>query len=378
MDEETISDGPNGGDRPPPLPARIGPYLVIGRLGSGGMGEVFLAWDEKLERRVAIKRVRQDIGLSPEQRERFRREATSAAGLSHANVVQIYHLIDDPEDAIVMEYIEGQTLAERLSHERLEMPEILRLSCEIAEGLSAAHEDGLIHRDLKAANVMITGAGHAKILDFGLARPVVRGAEDPGLTQQGVTLGTCYAMSPEQARGEKVDERSDLFSFGSLFHEMLTGRPPFRGKDPLDSMRKVLTEEPVHPHVARPDLPEEAARLLVRLLKKDRNERPDSAREVITTLEHLRTAPTGSQSVAPQGRVPDFATEDTTLVEGQAPLPRDPSSSSAAAARRRWGPVLLAAAALVLLVAGAVALYRQDRPVKPLSRSNAVVAEIER
>jgi len=371
MDEETISDGPNGGDRPSPLPARIGPYLVIGRLGSGGMGEVFLAWDEKLERRVAIKRIRQDVGLSPEQRERFHREATSAASLSHANVVQIYHLIDDPEEAIVMEYIEGQTLAERLSHERLEMPDILHLACEIAEGLSAAHEDGLIHRDLKAANIMITGAGHAKILDFGLARPVVRGTEDPGLTQQGVTLGTCYAMSPEQARGEAVDKRSDLFSFGSLVHEMLTGRSPFRGKDPLDSLCKVLTEQPIHPRQARPELPEEAAELLLRLLEKDREKRPASAREVIAILERLRTAPTGSQSVVPEGRVHDFPTADTTLIERPAPFPRGP-------ARWTWSRLLLMATALVLLVAGAVALYRQGRPVKPLPRSDAVVAEIER
>jgi tetratricopeptide (TPR) repeat protein/predicted Ser/Thr protein kinase len=372
MDEETISDGPNGGDRPPPLPARIGPYLVIGRLGSGGMGEVFLAWDEKLERRVAIKRIRQDIGLSSEQRERFRREATSAAALpSHPNVVQIYHLLDDPEDAIVMEYIEGQTLAERLSRERLEMPEILRLACEIAEGLSVAHEKRLIHRDLKAANVMITDAGHAKILDFGLARPVVRGSQDPGITQQGVTLGTCYAMSPEQARGEEVDKRSDLFSFGSLFHEMLTGRPPFRGKDPLDSLCKVLSEQPVHPRQARPDLPEAAAELLLRLLEKDREKRPASAREVITILERLRTAPKGSQSVVPEGRVHDFPTADTTQLERPAPLPRSST-------RRSWGRFLAVATALALLVAGAMALYRQDRPVKPLPRSDAVVTEIER
>ena len=356
MDEETISDGPNGGDRPPPLPARIGPYLVIGRLGSGGMGEVFLAWDEKLERRVALKRIRQDIGLSPEQRERFRREATSAASLSHANVVQIYQLIDDPEEAIVMEYIEGQTLAERLSRERLEMPDILRLACEIAKGLFAAHEKGLIHRDLKAANIMITGAGQAQILDFGLARPVVRESQDPGITQQGVTLGTCYAMSPEQARGQEVDKRSDLFSFGSLFHEILTGRPPFRGKDPLGSLQKVLNEEPVHPQQARPDLPDEVAELLLRLLEKDREKRPANAREVITILERHRTPPTGPQSVAPEGPVHDFPTADTTRLERPAPLPRDPSSSPGQPVpwTRR---LLLMGAVAALLIAGAVALF---------------------
>lgn len=176
-DVETILDGLEACHRPAPTPERIGGYVVEGRLGVGGMGEVFLAWDERLQRHVAIKRIRQDIGLSRDQRERFRREAQLAARLSHPAVVQI-HTVCEEDDAIVMEYVEGQTLADRLASGRLEIAEILRLACEIAQGLAAAHEAGLVHRDLKAANVIVTPSGAAKILDFGLARPVVRSPED--------------------------------------------------------------------------------------------------------------------------------------------------------------------------------------------------------
>lgn len=352
------------------MPERIGHYRVLGRLGAGGMGEVFLAWDERLERRVAIKRIRQDNGLSPLQRERFRREARLAARLSHSAVVQVHDIVEGPDDAIVMEYVEGRTLADLL-RERLEMPEILRLAREIAEGLAAAHEAGLVHRDLKAANVIVTGSGHAKILDFGLARPVARAPDDPGFTRQGIILGTCYAMSPEQARGEEVDERSDLFSFGALVHEMLTGLPPFRGTDSIDSLHRVLTQEPVDPLLARPDLPVEAACLLRRLLQKDRDDRPDTAREVIEVLERLRTGSSAAHAAVPQGRARDLSSGAPTALELPAPFHQKPAAWS----RRR---ILLARAIAVLLVVGAVELYQAIRSSRPPgSPDDAASAEIQ-
>ncbi len=350
---DTIVEGLAGGDRPARVPERIGAYRVEARLGLGGMGEVLLAWDERLERRVAIKRIRQEAGLTSEQRERFRREARLAARLSHSAVVQVYDLISDgPDDAIVMEYVEGRTLADRLSSERLETVEVIRLACEIAEGLAAAHEAGLVHRDLKAANVLVTPAGHAKILDFGLARPVVRALDDPGLSQQGIVLGTCHAMSPEQARGEEVDERSDLFSFGSLVHEMLTGRPPFRGNDPIDSLRRVVTEEPADPRLARPDLPAEAAHLLRRLLAKNRDDRPAGAREVIGILEGLLTVPSGLHAAVPEVSVGEIPSGDVTQLELPGTFQREKPNV--------WIRRLLITAA-ALLVAGAVALLLIDR-----------------
>jgi len=363
-DAETIVAGVDAGNRPRPAPEQIGPYRIEARLGFGGMGEVFLAWDDHLERRVAIKRIRQEVGLSPEQRERFRREARMAARLSHPGVVQIYDLICE-DSAIVMEYVEGRTLAERLATERLETSEVLRLALEIAEGLAAAHEAGLIHRDLKAANILITRSGHAKILDFGLARPVIRDPDDQGSTRQGVVLGTCHAMSPEQAQGDEVDERSDLFSFGSLIHEMLTGRPPFQGKDIFDSMRRVVTEEPVDPRLSRPDLPVEAAALLRRLLAKNRDHRPANAREVIGVLEQIRSTSSSTPvSVASEESTSDLATGEVTPLE--LPEPFHWEISGTVCTSRKSRRILVMGVIAALLVIGAVVFYRfwSARPLR--------------
>lgn len=265
------------------MPERIGAYRLESPLGRGGMGEVFLAWDERLERPVAIKRIRQDMFQQGHQRERFRREARMAARLSHAAIVQIHDLVSEESgDAIVMEYVEGPTLAERLRGP-LGAEEAVRLAREIAEGLAAAHEAGLIHRDLKAENVVVTPSGHAKILDFGLARPVSWDGEM--LTLHGALVGTCYAMSPEQARGEELDERSDLFSFGALLYEMLAGRSPFRGRDPLATLQRVLHEQPPLLSEVRPELPLRLSSLVERLLAKDRADRPQNARQVVQKLE---------------------------------------------------------------------------------------------
>ena len=333
---------------PPPFPERIGVYRVERQLGRGGMGEVFLAWDERLERRVAIKRIRRDSGLSPEQRERFRREARMAARLSHSAIVQIYDLVtEDDEDALVLEYVEGRTLAERLAEGRLSTAEALRLCSEIATGLAAAHEAGLIHRDLKAANVLVTGAGHAKILDFGLARPLGT-PEDTALTQQGVVVGTLLSMSPEQARGEELDARSDLFSLGALIYEMLTGRSPFQGKNPADVLRRVVYEPPPRLRSLRPELPVELENLLDRLLAKDRRLRPGSAREVLAALASL-SASAGSGA----GSLSDLPTSAE-------PLP------AIAAPRVRSSLRAVLAGVAVVLLAAMVAAAWLERPTVPL------------
>ena len=344
-DAGTSADGP----RSPSLPDRIGVYSVQGRLGRGGMGEVFLAWDERLERRVAIKRIRQDSDLSPEQRERFRREARMAARLSHSAIVQIHDLVTEgDEDAIVMEYVEGRTLAQRLAGGRLKTAEALRLSLEIATGLAAAHEAGLIHRDLKSANVIVTGDGHAKILDFGLARPVGL-SDDTSLTRQGIVVGTLLSMSPEQARGQELDERSDLFSLGVLLYEMLAGRSPFQGKDAVEVLHRVVYEPPPDLRSLRPDLAPELESLLDRLLAKDRQLRPGSAREVIAALESL-----------PASLVAGAADSLSDLPTSAEPRWREPVP--AVRSHRR---AVLAGAAVVLLAAVAAAAWL-GRPAAPL------------
>lgn len=264
---------------------RIGAYRIEQLLGRGGMGEVYLAWDERLERRVALKRVRAGSGLDPHLRQRLRREARAAARLSHPAIVQVHDILEDGSgDCIVLEYVEGGTLAHLLSSGPPAPALALRLAREIAEALAHAHAQGILHRDLKTENVIVTPEGHAKILDFGLSK-LVSPAEDTGLTAQGAVLGTFRAMSPEQALGRGLDERSDLFSLGVLLYELLTGRSPFRAASGAQTLDLLLHHEPSPLALLRPDLPPEVPELVTRLLEKDRDLRPRHATEVVRILE---------------------------------------------------------------------------------------------
>ncbi len=271
--------------------ARIGPYRVVRRLGAGGMGEVFLAYDDRLDRLVAIKRMRPEALRDPSRRERLRREARAAARLSHPNVVQVYDLEEDEEngDAIVLEYVQGQTIAELLRAGPLPVEQAVELGGQVAEGLAAAHAAGLVHRDLKAENVVVTAEGRAKILDFGLVKPLDPGA-DSTMTEQGAVLGTYRAMAPEQAEGAEVDARADLFSLGVLLYEMLAGRSPFQGATPVATLRNLTGMEPRPLVEVRPDLPGELAGLVHSLLEKDPERRPAGAREVVARLRGTAAA----------------------------------------------------------------------------------------
>jgi tetratricopeptide (TPR) repeat protein/tRNA A-37 threonylcarbamoyl transferase component Bud32 len=267
---------------------RIGAYRLVRRLGSGGMGEVFLAWDDRLERPVAAKRMRPDREQGGARRERFRREARSAARLGHPNVVQIHDLVEtDDGDWIVMEYVQGRSLADLLRDSGPLPPGVaVDLARQAAEGLAAAHAQGLVHRDLKAENVMVTSAGQAKILDFGLARPLESGTGET-LTDDGMVLGTYRSMSPEQAAGGTADARSDLFSLGVLLYEMVAGRSPFQGRSPLETLRNVTASEAEPLGGVRPDLPADLLALVDSLLQKDPNRRPGSAERVARDLRAL-------------------------------------------------------------------------------------------
>jgi serine/threonine-protein kinase len=293
---------------------RIGAYRLVRRLGSGGMGEVFLAWDDRLERPVAAKRIRPDRETGGGRRERFRREARAVARLSHPHVVQIFDLVEasgETGDWIVMEYVQGRSLADLL-RERGALPAgiAVDLARQVAEGLAAAHAQGLVHRDLKAENVMVTPAGQAKILDFGLARPLETGTGET-LTDDGLVLGTWRSMSPEQAAGGTADARSDLFSLGVLLYEMLAGRSPFLGKTPVETLRNV-TAAPFEPldHV-RPEL----IRLVQSLLEKDPARRPESAERVVQDLRALADLP-GLEPVSGWAPAPPDASGDApTLLD---------------------------------------------------------------
>ncbi len=272
----------------PVAPERVGPFRIEGPLGVGGMGAVYRAWDERLRRPVAIKHILPDNADDPRQRERLRREAQAAAGLSHPSIVQIFDIFEEGDyDWIVMELVEGQTLASLIESGRLGLGEALVLSREIAEGLAEAHLKGIVHRDLKTENVMVTRSFHAKILDFGLAKRMF--LQGPVENLSGVTsvLGTSRAMSPEQAMGEEVDHRSDLFSLGSLIFEAVTGRPPFVGTSNFNTLAKVCSARHPPAHQVNSRVPVELSNLLDRLLEKNPQHRPQSAREVVVELRFL-------------------------------------------------------------------------------------------
>lgn len=356
-----------------PPSERLGAYRVEGRLGQGGMGEVFVGYDDRLDRRVALKRVRHDGRSGPQQRERFRREARAAARLSHPAIVQVYDLLEDGGgDCLVLELVPGETLRERLNRQGpLPAATAARLGAEIAAGLAAAHEAGIVHRDLKAENVVVTPAGHAKILDFGLAKlaEIPGTAGDSGtLTADGTLLGSPHAMSPEQASGGEVDARSDLFSLGVLLYEMLTGRSPFLGAHALDTLKRVLTVHPPPPSGLRPEVPPALDSLVQELLTKDPARRPRSAHAVALALEEIARQPAAAGLAAPVG-LPERISE---LLTGETP-PVAASVPAAAVPRRRWA-FLGAGAALLLLAA--VALFLALRGAAPPLRVAVAPPEV--
>jgi serine/threonine-protein kinase len=338
---------------------RIGAYRLESRLGRGGMGEVFLAWDDRLKRRVAIKRIRHDADVTAHRRERFRREAQAAASLSHPSIVQIHDIVEDGSgDCIVMEYIEGCTLAALLGSGSPLRPGLAaRLAREIAEGLEAAHAAGFIHRDLKADNVIVTSAGRAKILDFGLAKPVGP-SEGDSLTADGAVLGTWHAMSPEQARGGEVDARSDLFSLGVLLYEMLTGTSPFRGKSPLDTLQRVTRDQPRPVRTLRPEIPDVLSALVEHLLAKAPDARPRDARAVALELGRIERLPEVEMAAPAESTVAEpHPGSWGDLPTGEKPGPSPPIG--------RGRTLKAAALAAALLVAGFLAVLLRP-PAAPL------------
>ena len=293
----------------------IGPYRIESLLGRGGMGEAFRAWDQRLGRHVAMKQVRND-GSNARRRARFRREARTAAQLTHPSVVQVYDLLEEPDgDWIVMELVHGESLEGLLRDGPLEPQRAITLGLQIAEGLAAAHQNGIVHRDLKTENVMIDPGPpeRAKILDFGLAKYVASDPGEPSISERGQVLGTARAMSPEQARGFEVDPRSDLFSLGIVLYEMSTGVSPFLGETFMDTLSRVVSYTPDPASAISPDLPEDFCRLIDQLLQKAPELRPANASQVAGRLFKL-TVESGASAEA---RVP--ATE--TRIEPGSDLP---------------------------------------------------------
>ncbi len=269
------------------IPQQIGPYKVLEPLGRGGMGEVLLAHDERLDRKVAIKRIRRDAA-SPDQRERFRREARLAARLNHSAIVQVHDLVTEGDvDNLVMEYVEGTNLRALSRRGPLPVCEVLGLGIQIAQGLREAHRHGIVHRDLKTENVLVTPEGHAKIADFGVAKRLADAWNEESLTRTDAIVGTYRTMSPEQARGGPLDHRSDLFAFGVLLYELLTGKSPFQGENPLATLDRIVHHRQTPAREVNPAVPEELSRVVDRLLEKEPALRPRSAGEVVKDLQEI-------------------------------------------------------------------------------------------
>ena len=270
---------------PPMRPERVGPYHLERKLGAGGMGVVYAAWDDRLERRVALKKILSDVADDPLRRERFRREARAVAKLSHPAIVQIHDLLEAPEgDWIVLEYVEGTTLTGRLLQGPLDPAEVVRLARDVTGALEEAHAQGLLHRDLKSENVILTPSGRAKVLDFGLAKLYESDSPTREGTSPGCVVGTYRSMSPEQAGGMPLDPRSDLFSLGVLLYEAATGVSPFQAETPVETMTRVCTHQQQPVLRLSPAFPEPVSALIDALLQKEPARRPRSAREVLDAL----------------------------------------------------------------------------------------------